>query len=117
MIKVFAVTKCLLCTRQFQDKISLKSHYKFEYKLSPSNWFFRALFEEGKEDFFLRRCYSCDKFLTSRSDKKQNIFLFHYQKGGQIPLENRPIIIKTDGTIKKFIIEYVGKSTGCEAII
>ena len=30
----------------------------------------------------------------------------HYQKGGQIPLENRSIIIKTDNTIKKFVIEY-----------
>ena len=48
----------------------------------------------------------CEKFLTNRSDEKQHIFLKHYQKGGQIPLENRPIIIKTDNTIKKLIIEY-----------
>ena len=101
MIKIFAVMKCLLCTCQFQNKNSLKSHYRLEHKLNPNNWFFRAIFEEDKEDFFLRRCCRCDKFLTSRSDEKQHNFLFHYQKGGQIPLENRPIIIKTDETIKK----------------
>ena len=40
--------------------------------------------------------------------------MFHYQKVGQVPLENKPIIIKTDGTIKKFLIECNKHKNSCD---
>ena len=84
----------------------MKSHYKLFHKINTSNWFFQALFEENKGDFFCGKCYRCEKFLTNRLEEKQHNFLEHYQKGREIPLEHRPIIKKNDGTITKFEIQY-----------
>ena len=44
--------------------------------------------------------------MTSEREEKKHNFLFHFQKGGTIPLENRPIIKRNDGTIIKFEIRY-----------
>ena len=49
--------KCLLCTRNFQDTNLLKNHYIVEYKSNPNNWFFKALFERGKERSSLIRIF------------------------------------------------------------
>ena len=97
--------KCLLCTHNFQDKILLKNHYIARHKINPTNWFFKALFKKDNDRFFVRKCYRCKQFLTSQSEEKTHNFLKHYQKGGQIPLEYKPIAIKTDNTVKKFSIE------------
>ena len=86
--------RCLYCGVQLQHQNSLKSHYKLFHKINTSNWFFKALFEENKGDFFSRKCYHFEKFLTSRLEEKQHNFLEHYQNGGEIPMEHRPIIIK-----------------------
>ena len=98
--------KCLLCTHQFEEKNLLVKHYITDHKINTANWFFKALFKEKKGHFFSRKCYRCETFLTRKSEEKRHIFLFCLQKGGEIPLEDQPIIIKNDGTIKKFVIEY-----------
>ena len=96
----------MLCTHNFQDKNSLKNHYIARHKINPTNWFFKALFEDNVDRFFVRKCYCCKQFLTSRGKEKTHNFLKHYQKGGQIPLEYKPIDIKTDNKVKKFSIEF-----------
>ena len=83
-----------------------ESHYKLFHKINTSNWFLKALFEESKGNFFCRKYYRCEKFLTNRSEEKQHDFLKHYQKGGEILLEHCPIIKNNDGTITKFEIQY-----------
>ena len=98
--------KCLLCTRQFEEKNLSVKHYITDHKINTANWFFKVLFKEKKGHFFSRKCYRCEAFLTSESEEKRHNFLFHLQKGGKISLEYRPIIVKIDGTIKKFVIEY-----------
>ena len=98
--------KCLLCTRNFQDKNLLKNHYILKHKTNPNNWFFKALFKKEEDTFFVRKCCQCEQFLTSISEEKKHNFSKHFQKGGQMTLANRPIEIKTDTTVKKFSIEY-----------
>ena len=93
--------RCLYCGVQFQDQNSLKTHYEIFH-----NWFYKALFEENKEDFFGRKCYRCESFLTSEREEKEHNFLFHFQKGGTIPLEDRPITVINHGIFKKFEIRY-----------
>ena len=61
--------KCLLCTRNFQGKKLLKNHYIAKHKSNLKNWFLKALCEKNKDRFFLRKCYRCEKFLTSRTRK------------------------------------------------
>ena len=89
----------------FKTKIYKKTLHR-QTQGKSKQCFFKALFEENKERFLARKCYYCEKFLTGSFDEQQHSFLKHYEKGGQIPLENRPFIIKTDNAIKKFAIEY-----------
>ena len=64
------------------------------------------MFKQNKRHLFCRKCYRCETFLTSEKQEREHNFLKHLQRGGEIPLEDRPIIIKNDGTITKFVIEY-----------
>ena len=50
--------------------------------------------------------------MTSDRKEKEHNFLFHFQKGGTIPLEDRPIIKRNDGTIIKFEIHYDDHKNG-----
>ena len=43
--------KCLLCTRQFEEKKLLVKYYITDHKINITNWFFKALFKEKKETF------------------------------------------------------------------
>ena len=44
--------------------------------------------------------------MISEKEEKKHNFLFHFQKGGTILLEDRPIIKRNDGIIIKFEIRY-----------
>ena len=100
------VTKCLLCILAFKDKNSLQKHYIDKHKVNFSNWFFKPLFKKDKGEFYVRKCYRCEQFLTSRNEEKTLNFLKHRQKAGQLPLEYKPIEIKTKETYKTFSIEF-----------
>ena len=78
--------KCLLCTSNFQEKNSLQNQYIDRHKINSSNWFFKALFKKDNNKFFIKKCYRCEQFLTSRNKEKIHKFLKHYQKGGQLHL-------------------------------
>ena len=67
--------KCLLCARNFQDKNLLKNDYIVRHKTDQDNWIFKALFEKDKDKdkFFVRKCYRCEEFLTSRPREKKVI--------------------------------------------
>ena len=69
--------KCLLCTRNLHDKNLLKNHYELKHKSDPNNWFFKALFKKNKDIFFVRKCYRCEKFLTSRTADQQSLCQDH----------------------------------------
>ena len=68
--------------------------------------FFNALFKKNNGNFSLRKCYRCDKLITSSFEAVQHNFIYHYQKGGEIPLENRHLKKRSDGSILKFSIDY-----------
>ena len=81
--------KCLLCVQDFIDKNNLKKHYLNQHRINSKNHFFKALFEKNNEIFSFRKCYRCHDLITSRSEEIQHNFIKHYQKGEEIPLENR----------------------------
>ena len=64
------------------------------------------MIEKNNEIFSLRKCYRCDDLITSRSEEIQHYFIKHYQKGGEIPLENRQFKKTSDGSIIRFPIDY-----------
>ena len=96
--------KCLLCTRNFEDRYALKDHYSKTHKINPNNWFFKALFEQkNRGDFLVKKCYKCDEILVTQNQEDNHIFLVHYQKGGELHLEYKPIEIENiSETIKNF---------------
>ena len=98
--------KCLYYSQHFEEKNLPKIHYENKHKVNSANYYFKALFGQKKDKFFNRKCYRCESFLTSEREEKEHNFLNHYQKGGEIPLKNRPIIKRNDGTITKFEICY-----------
>ena len=62
--------------------------------------------EKNSGNFSIRKCYCCDKLITSSFHEVQHNFINHYQKGGEIPIENRAVNKTTDGSIVKFTIDY-----------
>ena len=98
--------KCLLCTRSFEEKNSLQNHDIDRHEINSSNWFFKALFKEDNNRFFVRKCYWCEQFLSSQSEEKTHNFLNHYQKGGQLLIEYKPIETDIKQIVKKFPIEF-----------
>ena len=55
---------------------TIKKHYETIPKINTSNYFFKALFQEKKDNFF-RNCYRSDKFLTSEKEENEHNFLDH----------------------------------------
>ena len=100
------VTKCLLYILDFKDKNSLQKHYIDKHKVNFNNCFFKALFKKDKGKFFVWKCYRCEQFLASRNEEKTHNFLKYYQKGKQLPVEYKPIEIKTKETYKTFSTEF-----------
>ena len=99
--------KCLLFTRNFEDKNSLQSHYIETHGVNSTNWFFKALFKKkNKSKFFVRKCYRCNEIFTSQNQEKNHNFVKHYQKGGQIPIEYKPIETNIRQTIKNFSMKF-----------
>ena len=84
----------------------MKKHYIREHKINLKNYFFKALFENYDEVFLLKKCYRCDEFIMSCSHEIQHNFINHYQKGGEIPFENRPFQKTSVGFITRFSISY-----------
>ena len=64
------------------------------------------MFKKNNGNFSLRKCYRCDKLITSSFEEVQHNSVQHYQKGGEIPLENRHLKKRSDGSIIKFYIDY-----------
>ena len=64
------------------------------------------MFKKNNGNFSLRKCCRCDKLVTSSFGEVQHNFINHYQKGGEIPLENRHSKKTSDGSIIKFTIDY-----------
>ena len=95
--------KCLLCIRNFIDKNDLKRHYLNQYRINAKNHFFNALFKKNIGNFSIQ-CYRCDKLITSSFHEVQHNFINRYQKGGEIPIENKRVNKTTDGSIAKFTI-------------
>ena len=85
--------RCLMCTRQFEEKNLLLKHYISDHKINSANYFLKAFFKEKKGGFFSRKCYRSSTFLKSSLEEKRHNFLSHLQKGDEIPLEDRPILI------------------------
>ena len=98
--------KCLVCTRNFIDKNDLRKHYVVQHRVNDKNHFFNALFKKNSGNFSIRKCYRCDRLITSSFHEVQHNFINHYQKGGEISIENRPVNKTTDGSIVKFTIDY-----------
>ena len=98
--------KCLLCTRNFVDKNDLGKHYAVKDRVNDKNHVFNALLKKNSGNFSLRKCYRCNKLIASSFHEVQHNFINHYQKGGEIPIKNRPVNKTTDGSIVKFTIDY-----------
>ena len=64
------------------------------------------MFKKNIGTFSLRKCYRCDKLITSSSEEVHHNFIIHYQKGGEIPIENRRVKQTSDGSVVKFTIDY-----------
>ena len=86
----------------------LKKHYENNHKIDINNCFFFKLYlsKKKKAYFFNRKCYLCESFLASEREENKHNFLFHFPKGGTIPLEDRPITVINHETIKKLEIHY-----------
>ena len=80
-----------MCSRFYEKKNDLKKHYLTRDRINAKNYFFKALFKKTNGNFSLRKCYRCDMLITSSFEEVQHNFIQHYQKGGELPLENRHI--------------------------
>ena len=101
--------KCLLCAKIFIVKNDLKERYINYHRIEANNYFLKNLFREiNIENFSVRKCYRCDEITLSRSHETQHNFINHYQKGGELPWENRNFkkTSDCDGSIIKFCIDY-----------
>ena len=84
--------KCLLCSSTFENQEDLLRHYIDYHNVDENNWFFQKLFQI-KNKTVLKRCVRCDEFLTTDKHKSVHYFLKHYDKGKNIPFEDKPIDI------------------------
>ena len=98
--------KCLLCVQDFIDKNDRKKHYLNQHRINAKNHFFNALLKKNNGHFSLQKCYRCDKLITSCFKEVRHNFINHYQKAGEIPLENRQFKKTSHGSIIKFTIDY-----------
>ena len=80
--------RCLYCSQHLEEKNLLKKHYENNHKVDINNWVSKALLKQRKVHFFSRKCYRCERLLTSEREEKKHNFLFHFQKRGTIPLED-----------------------------
>ena len=51
--------------------------------------FLEHYLKKKNKNFSLSKCYRCHDLITSCPKEIQHNFIKHYQKGGEIPLENR----------------------------
>ena len=82
--------RCLHCPRNFEDNDFFKKHYAISHKIN--NYFSKKLFEKNSnKEFSIRKCHRCDEILISESDERIHNFTQHNQKGGNLPIESKPI--------------------------
>ena len=55
---------------------------------------------------FLKNCVRCNKFLTTQKEKAVHDFLKHYDKGKNVPFEERPLDILRYSGLKIYSIEF-----------
>ena len=68
------------------------NHYITYHNFGENNWFFQKLFQI-KDKAILRKCITCDEFLTTDKHKAVHNFLKHYEDGKSISFEEKPIDI------------------------
>ena len=99
--------KCLLCTHIFEDEIVLNNHYIQTDRVNSDDSFFKVLFQKSKKKtFFIRKCYRCDKILTSQYQEKIRNSMKHYQEGGQLPIKGKAMESIIGQEKKKIFINF-----------
>ena len=99
--------KCLYFSCYFEEEENLRKHYEEYRKVKSNNYFYKQLFEKSTTTgFCLRKRYRCDAFILNETEEKNHNFLFHFQEGGSIPFEHRPIIIENENRLIRFTIFY-----------
>lgn len=85
---------CLLCYQEYKANniISQQPHYENFHSVNKNNYFYYNLFEKDRNDFIPNKCVRYDYFLLNCSDNFN--FFQHYQQGGNLQFESRPINIK-----------------------
>ena len=58
--------------------------------VDENNYFFRKLFTTDKA-FCPKKCFRCEYFCHDGRDEKIHNFLEHYQLGGTLPTEEKPL--------------------------
>ena len=96
--------ECLLC--YFRSGVpELKDHYKNYHSIDPSNVHFLSLF---KPDYLEDdKCFECSLRFTTTRNKKNNMFLVHYnQKGGAKANADLPLNVLQRGPITYYSINF-----------
>ena len=84
--------KCLCCDANFEGLDLLKQRYVEVHGVDENNYFFRKLFTRD-EYFCPRSSFRCEYFCLNDRDEKIHNFREHYQQGGTLPAEDKPVNI------------------------
>ena len=79
--------RCPYCGLNFED---ILNHYITHHNINSNNYLFKQLFEKVN-NFFIKNCLRCDEILLNGIHEKEHNFLKHYQEGGSLPIELKPI--------------------------
>ena len=82
--------KCLCCQENFEEVDAPKRNYFEVHGVESAYYFFRKLFTKDRV-FIPRTCFRCEHFCASERDKKIYNSLVHYQQGGALPAEDKPL--------------------------
>ena len=81
-ISAIAKMKCLLCNLPFETSNGLKDHYINFYKVERNNYFFKKNFlVSWRIKLYVKKCFRCDEFVTTKNHKNVHNFLKHYFDG------------------------------------
>ena len=98
--------KCLCCNGNFEGLGSLEQHYVEAHNVDENNYFFRKLLTRDRY-FCPRKCFRCDYFCCNGRDEKVHNFLEHYQQGGTLSSEEKPVkLTHFDGDLQKCCITF-----------
>ena len=95
--------RCLCWCLNFED---ICNHYVTRHNRNSNNYFFKQLFEKVNI-FLLKNALCIHEILLNGIHEKEHNCLKHYQEGGSLPIELKPINRTIlDRNLQKFSINF-----------